>query len=103
MAGLPQSLSTHGGLVNAKTRAIIGCMLDHASLADDQLFRLLRSGHVAFAGNRRLRIYGRLDCASGLRMNRANRVFFESEAEAIRSDYRPCGHCLRESYQRWKG
>jgi len=78
-------------------------MVEHRSINDSELFARLRSGNITLAGNRRLRIYGRLDCASGKRTKRANRVFFESEAEAIRLAYRPCGHCMREAYRDWKG
>ncbi len=77
-------------------------MFSHAALTDDEVFSLLRSGKIALAGNRRLRIYGRLDCLSGRRMKRGNRVFFESEAEAIRLGYRPCGRCLKEAYSAWR-
>ena len=35
-------------------------------------------------------------------MKKENRVFFESEAEAITSGYRPCGHCLKVQFQKWK-
>jgi methylphosphotriester-DNA--protein-cysteine methyltransferase len=78
-------------------------MMTHHTLTDGEVLARIRSGEIRLAGNRRLRIYGRLECASGKRMNRANRVFFESEAEAIRLGYRPCGHCMRVEYQRWKG
>ncbi|HEX4851811.1 MAG TPA: Ada metal-binding domain-containing protein [Puia sp.] len=54
------------------------------------------------AGNANLKIYGRLDCRSGKRMQRKNRVFFEDEAEAIQRGFRPCGHCMHERYQSWK-
>jgi methylphosphotriester-DNA--protein-cysteine methyltransferase len=35
-------------------------------------------------------------------MKAENRVFFASEAEAVGAGYRPCGHCMREAYGRWK-
>lgn len=70
-------------------------MWRHDQLTDGELWALLRAGAVALAGNRRLRIYGRLDCGSGRRMLRANRVFFANEAEARAAGYRPCGHCMR--------
>jgi hypothetical protein len=57
-------------------------------------------------GNRRLRIYGRLDCASARRAlpkgYARHRVFFADEAAAIAAGYRPCGACLRERYRAWK-
>ena len=57
-------------------------------------------------GNRRLRIYGRLDCPSALRAlskgYARRRVFFADEATAIAAGYRPCGSCMRQAYGRWK-
>jgi methylphosphotriester-DNA--protein-cysteine methyltransferase len=57
-------------------------------------------------GNRRLRIYGRLDCASAIRAlplgYAARRVFFADESTAIAAGYRPCGICMRQEYARWK-
>lgn len=67
-----------------------------------KLKKLVGEGKIQFAGNRNLRIYGRLSCASGKRMKRVNRVFFEDRADAVAHGYRPCGHCLREDYAEWK-
>lgn len=67
-----------------------------------QLKLLLDNGQITLAGNFKLKIYGILKCSSGKRMKVENRVFFESEDEAILLGYRPCGHCLREEYKRWK-
>jgi hypothetical protein len=57
-------------------------------------------------GNRRLKIYGRLDCASALRaLSRGytkRRVFFADEAAAIAAGYRPCAVCMPAEYRRWK-
>ena len=60
----------------------------------------------ALGGNRKLKIYGRLDCWSA---NRAiprgyaqHRVFFADEQTAIAAGYRPCGHCMRDEYRAWK-
>jgi methylphosphotriester-DNA--protein-cysteine methyltransferase len=77
-------------------------MIAHRDIGDDELRLLIRSGRIGAAGNARLRIYGRLDCPSGRRMKRENRVFFESEAEAVAAGYRPCAVCLRDTYHRWK-
>ena len=59
-----------------------------------------------FGGNRRLKIYGRLDCPSALRAlprgYARRRVFFADEATAIAAGYRPCGVCMRAEYRRWK-
>jgi hypothetical protein len=57
-------------------------------------------------GNRRLRIYGRLDCGSALaalpRGYAQHRVFFADEVAAIAAGYRPCGNCMRARYREWK-
>ena len=57
-------------------------------------------------GNRRLKIYGRLDCPSAIRAlprgYARHRVFFADEATAIAAGYRPCGVCMRAEYRRWK-
>ena len=57
-------------------------------------------------GNRRLKIYGRLDCPSALRAlprgYAKRRVFFADEATAIAAGYRPCAVCMPAEYQRWK-
>jgi methylphosphotriester-DNA--protein-cysteine methyltransferase len=59
-----------------------------------------------FGGNRRLRIYGRLDCPSARRaLSRGytkRRVFFRDEATAIAAGYRPCAVCMPNEYRRWK-
>ena len=54
---------------------------------------------ICFGGNRRLKIYGTLNCLSGKRMKRESRVFFSSEVEANSQGYRPCGHCMRSEYK----
>ena len=71
-------------------------MWRHDVLTDAELFALLRRGAITLAGNRRARIYGRLDCGSGRRLLRRNRVFFASEQEAVAGGYRPCRHCMRQ-------
>jgi methylphosphotriester-DNA--protein-cysteine methyltransferase len=82
-------------------------MIRHTSLGDTafkrsrNLKRLLDENEIAFAGNSKLKIYGMLTCRSGKRMKAANRVFFKSEAEAIESGYRPCGHCMPVEYKIW--
>jgi len=57
-------------------------------------------------GNRKARIYGRLDCGTAraalARGYAAHRVFFASEADAVAAGYRPCGNCMREAYRAWK-
>lgn len=58
-------------------------------------------------GNRRARIYGRLDCPSALRALRGggyvqHRVFFADGQTAVAAGYRPCGTCLREEYRAFR-
>jgi len=66
------------------------------------LRKKIRHGAISFAGNGKLKIYGRLSCTSGKRMKRSNRVFFSSEQEAMEKGYRPCGHCMKNKYKKWK-
>ena len=58
-------------------------------------------------GNKKLKIYGRLDCPSAKRWIEkgyyiSNRVFFESEEVAIEAGYRPCAVCMPDKYREWK-
>ena len=58
-------------------------------------------------GHRKLRLYGRLDCASALRYVAAgtyakSRVFFPDERTAIAAGYRPCSRCMPAEYFEWK-
>lgn len=62
-----------------------------------------------FGGNRKLKIYGRLDCPSALSAIRRypgsyekSRVFFADERTALAAGYRPCGNCLREKYAEYQ-
>ena len=72
--------------------------------ADGSVYESDRSGTLG--GNRKARIYGRLDCRSA---NNAlatgyaqHRVFFADEEAAIAAGYRPCHTCMRERYHEWK-
>lgn len=38
-------------------------------------------------------IFGRLDCKSGMRMKKENRVFFYALEDAVKEGYRPCKKC----------
>jgi methylphosphotriester-DNA--protein-cysteine methyltransferase len=84
-------------------------MILHAELGNTafkrsrQLKTLIDSDDIHFAGNRKLKIFGTLNCTSGKRMKVENRVFFVSKKEAISEGYRPCGHCMRDAYFKWKG
>lgn len=67
-----------------------------------QLKILISKGLVHWGGNKKLKIYGTLECNSGKKMKTENRVFFVSEQAAIAEGFRPCGHCMREAYLVWK-
>ena len=76
-------------------------MIKHVEMGKSELARRIRSGEIRLAGNFNLKIYGRLDCPSGKRMKKDNRVFFSTAADAIKRGFRPCGHCMRQEYQTW--
>ena len=67
-----------------------------------KLKQMIDDQWVKYGGNARLKIYGTLQCASGKRMKVVNRVFFSSESEAVANGFRPCGHCMRDAYLKWK-
>lgn len=67
----------------------------HHDQTSQELVRLIRSGEITFAGNKKLRIYGKLKCTSGKRMKKVNRVFFSSQEEAESLGYRPCAKCMQ--------
>jgi methylphosphotriester-DNA--protein-cysteine methyltransferase len=82
-------------------------MMKHTDFEDNEkgkqlLHQLIKEGEIVLGGNMALKIYGTLECKSGKRMLRANRIFFCSEEEAIDSGYRPCAHCMRKKYLLWK-
>jgi methylphosphotriester-DNA--protein-cysteine methyltransferase len=49
-----------------------------------------------FAGIVTQGIFGRLDCSSGKRAHRQNRVFFHTWKDAVAAGMRPCKHCKPE-------
>lgn len=82
-------------------------MKTHQSLLDEKgtnqvILSLIKNRKILWAGNRKLKIYGKLNCTSGKRMKIQNRVFFQNEQEAIALGFRPCGHCMRLEYLDWK-
>ena len=77
-------------------------MIFHDQITDSAVRSAIRRQQVTMAGNARDKIFGRLNCRSGLRMNRVNRVFFANEPEAVSHGFRPCGHCMRSDYAAWK-
>ena len=77
-------------------------MLRHVEIDDKQIRNLIKKRLILFAGNSKLKIYGKLNCSAGKRMKKENRVFFVSETEAVKQDFRPCGHCMKNEYKKWK-
>ena len=55
---------------------------------------IMKGRYAGWNGKRKdRRIFGRLDCASGMRMKKENRVFFHTWEAAIAAGFRPCKHC----------
>jgi methylphosphotriester-DNA--protein-cysteine methyltransferase len=77
-------------------------MFHHIELTKRKLRSLIDKGAIKFGGNKPLKIYGTLSCKSGKRMKKENRVFFQSEEGAINEGYRPCGHCMKAEFQKWR-
>ena len=77
-------------------------MILHQNINEKYLRQKIRIGGIRLAGNLNLKIYGLLNCRSGKRMKRENRVFFANEQEAIANGFRPCGHCMTHRYREWK-
>jgi alkylated DNA repair dioxygenase AlkB len=77
-------------------------MWQHSELDAAAVRAMIRKQQVTIGGNNRLKIYGKLSCASGKRVKRENRVFFTNELAAIHAGYRPCGHCMPQAYKKWK-
>ncbi len=74
--------------------------------ADGQTYESETPGQ--YGGNRKLKIYGRLDCPSALSAIKRfpgsyerHRVFFADEKTALAAGYRPCGNCLRKKYKEY--
>ncbi len=77
-------------------------MINHIEISGYELRGKIRREKIRLAGNKKLRIFGLLNCGSGKRMKASNRAFFATTEEAIKHRYRPCGHCMRDEYLRWK-
>ena len=77
-------------------------MISHINIINKELWRAVHQQTICYAGNKKLKIYGKLRCSSGKRMKRENRVFFQSEKEALEQGFRPCGHCMKDAYKKWK-
>lgn len=64
------------------------------------LYKILKDGEIIespepgeYAGYKREKIFGTLDCKSGMLMRKESRVFFHTLEDAIREGYRPCKKC----------
>lgn len=73
----------------------------HKDISDSDVRSRIKTFSIQFAGNTKLRVYGTLECKSGKRMKRENRIFFKTEDEAVKAGYRPCAHCMKDKYQQW--
>lgn len=65
-----------------------------------KLYTILKDGEFIkspisgeYAGWGPGKIFGRLDCKSGMRMKKENRVFFHTLEDAVNEGYRPCKKC----------
>lgn len=65
-----------------------------------KIYKILKDGETieseipgTLAGYGPGRIFGRLDCKSGMRMKKENRVFFYTLEDAVSEGYRPCNNC----------
>jgi methylphosphotriester-DNA--protein-cysteine methyltransferase len=74
-------------------------MMKHISISAREFKSKVREKQICLGGNEKLKIYGTLQCKSGKRMKKENRVFFRLEKEAIENGYRPCGHCMKSKYE----
>jgi len=50
-------------------------VIHHGELSNKDLRQKIKQSEVCFGGNRKLKIYGVLQCSSGKRMKKENRVF----------------------------
>jgi methylphosphotriester-DNA--protein-cysteine methyltransferase len=77
-------------------------MIKHSEIERAELLQKIKKREVGLGGNAKLKIYGMLNCTFGKRMKKQNRVFFVNETEALALGYRPCGHCMKTRYKKWK-
>ena len=54
---------------------------------------LMSNTRGKYAGHKGYKIFGTLDCKSGMRMSPSNRVFFLELEDAVTQGYRPCRNC----------
>jgi methylphosphotriester-DNA--protein-cysteine methyltransferase len=77
-------------------------MIFHNNISPVKLRSLIRRQLILIGGNSKLKIYGKLNCRSGKRIKKENRVFFNSIDEALDQQFRPCAHCMYDDYKKWK-
>ncbi len=72
-----------------------------------KLYKILKKGKIVespypgrYAGITTRKIFGRLDCSSGKRALKKNRVFFHFWEDAVAAGYRPCKKCKPEKFTR---
>lgn len=65
-----------------------------------KLYKILKNGEFIYspvpgeyAGYKKGKIFGRLNCKSGMRMKKESRVFFHTLEDAVNEGYRPCKNC----------
>ena len=63
----------------------------------------MMQNEICCGGNIKLGIHGKMNCSSGKRMKKENRVFFLSKQEPPLQGYRPCGHCMNMEYKNGDG
>lgn len=106
-------------LNNEDTKKRYEKLLYHLKLTikqkDEKKFKLIGPDGFAYlsdipgtiGGNKKLKIYGKLDCPSAKRWIEKgyyvkNRVFFKDEDTAVAAGYRPCAVCMKHKYIEWK-
>ena len=64
------------------------------------MYKILKNGQFIestipglYAGWGKGKIFGRLDCKSGMRMKKESRVFFHTLEDAVKQGFRPCKKC----------
>lgn len=62
--------------------------------------KILKNGQIiqshkpgTLAGWKPEKVFGTLDCKSGMKMKKENRVFFHTLKDAVLEGYRPCKNC----------
>lgn len=59
--------------------------------------KIISSAHPGnYAGITTMKIFGRLDCKSGMRAKKKNRIFFHFWEDAVEAGFRPCKNCKPE-------